>query len=535
MPDALIKPTHKAIKQYYQSLKDYSDQKVIHEGALETAFGRLLADIAKLHHCALIPKNKLKVGKHTIFPDGTVRETLYDTRLGYWEAKDLGDNLDREISLNIAKGYPLNNTIFVTVAMDPTTATVGVADNAGNTYSNDEDVTNGSSTAGVRTLVFSAPVAHALTSGTITVTFTGTIPALKAATFFSFPDLLVPVKDRNQHGIGTTTNTNKVADSGYTTSLAQRNELLIGAMGFEDRNITFTPGAGYSAVPFSSADVGGNAQDNITMEPEYKLVRTTDQGGSPFVTGWNASGQDNQQSRNWAAAIVTYKQAVPSVSSITLADANPHGAGTVHFTVTFNEPVYGVSASDFSLAAAGLTGFGIDSVTGSDASYTVTAHTGTTDATSTHTLGLNLVDHDTIVDVDDVPIGGEGSSGFAGDGSFTGPVYTLSAPTTLTVATASGTYAGTANLSATLTKSSDSSALSGKNISFTLNGNSVGSASTNASGVATLSPDASLSGSHDGEWPKGPPRRLADSRRINAGTPYRFRSDPTKICMVSPN
>ena len=167
-----------------------------------------------------------------------------------------------------ADSAPLNNTIFVTVAMDPTTATVGVADNAGNTYSNDEDVTNGSSTAGVRTLVFSAPVAHALTSGTITVTFTGTIPALKAATFFSFPDLMVPVKDKNHHGTGTTTNTNKVADSGYTTSLAQRNELLIGALGWEDRNITFTPGAGYSALPFSSANTGGNAQDNVTMEPE---------------------------------------------------------------------------------------------------------------------------------------------------------------------------------------------------------------------------------------------------------------------------
>ena len=41
-----------------------------------------------------------------------MRETLYDARLGYWEAKDLGDNLDKEISLKIAKGYPLNNTIF---------------------------------------------------------------------------------------------------------------------------------------------------------------------------------------------------------------------------------------------------------------------------------------------------------------------------------------------------------------------------------------------------------------------------------------
>jgi hypothetical protein len=38
---ALIKPTHKAIKEYHQALKDYQEQRVTHEGALETAFQRL--------------------------------------------------------------------------------------------------------------------------------------------------------------------------------------------------------------------------------------------------------------------------------------------------------------------------------------------------------------------------------------------------------------------------------------------------------------------------------------------------------------
>jgi len=109
---ALIKPTHKAIKQYHQALKDYREQGVTHEGALETAFQRLLTDTAKLHHCTLIPKQKLRVGKNNIFPDGTVRETLYDTRLGFWEAKDTDDDLDKEIAAKIAKGYPLSNTIF---------------------------------------------------------------------------------------------------------------------------------------------------------------------------------------------------------------------------------------------------------------------------------------------------------------------------------------------------------------------------------------------------------------------------------------
>jgi len=80
--------------------------------------------------------------------------------------------------------------------------------------------------------------------------------------------------------------------------------------------------------------------------------------------------------------------------------------------------------------------------------------------------------------------------------------YSTPAPTTLTVASATGTYNGTVALSATLTKTSGSVPVSGKTIAFTLNGTSVGSASTNSSGVATLS-SVSLSGINVGSYPTG--------------------------------
>lgn len=70
----------------------------------------------------------------------------------------------------------------------------------------------------------------------------------------------------------------------------------------------------------------------------------------------------------------------------------------------------------------------------------------------------------------------------------------------LTVAPASGTYGGTVDLSATLTSSG--SAVGGKTIDFTLNGNSVGSAITNSGGVATLT-GVSLSGIYPGFYPSG--------------------------------
>jgi hypothetical protein len=74
------------------------------------------------------------------------------------------------------------------------------------------------------------------------------------------------------------------------------------------------------------------------------------------------------------------------------------------------------------------------------------------------------------------------------------------AATTLTVGPASGTYGGTTTLSATLTAAAVG--VGGKTISFTVNGNPVGSASTNSSGTATL-PNASLSGISAGTYPTG--------------------------------
>jgi hypothetical protein len=106
-----LKPNDKAIQAYYDALKSYSAQHVEHEGALETAFSRLLADTAPPHGWTLIPKMSLKVGSKTIAPDGTLRDEFY-LRHGYWEAKDTHDDLNAEIRAKIRKGYPLSNTIF---------------------------------------------------------------------------------------------------------------------------------------------------------------------------------------------------------------------------------------------------------------------------------------------------------------------------------------------------------------------------------------------------------------------------------------
>lgn len=73
--------------------------------------------------------------------------------------------------------------------------------------------------------------------------------------------------------------------------------------------------------------------------------------------------------------------------------------------------------------------------------------------------------------------------------------------TTLTTAAAIGSFGGTTTLSATL-KDASNGAVTGKSISFALNGTAAGTATTDGSGVATLS-SASLGAIAAGSYPSG--------------------------------
>lgn len=124
----------------------------------------------------------------------------------------------------------------------------------------------------------------------------------------------------------------------------------------------------------------------------------------------------------------------PTVTEITLLDADPTLASEVSFRVSFSESVSNVNASDFTLDVSGLSGTSIQSVSGSGTTYTVTASTGTGDGT----IGLSVADNDSIVDADGTPLGGLG----AGNGVFSGAdVYTVdhTAPYVVDVQVHSGT------------------------------------------------------------------------------------------------
>jgi hypothetical protein len=124
------------------------------------------------------------------------------------------------------------------------------------------------------------------------------------------------------------------------------------------------------------------------------------------------AGNGNATGQNY-----TLIKTAPQVSAISLVNPNPSAAGSVNYTVTFNQEVTGVDVSDFVLAASGLTSASITSATGSGSTYSVAANTGT----GSGSLGLNLVDNDSIRNSVEIPLGGVGNS----NGNFTGQAYTV--------------------------------------------------------------------------------------------------------------
>jgi hypothetical protein len=120
--------------------------------------------------------------------------------------------------------------------------------------------------------------------------------------------------------------------------------------------------------------------------------------------------------RSWSSSAstssaVTLAAAAPTVQSITRADADPTNAANVSWTVTFSESVTGVAAVNFSLVASGINSAALGAVTGSGATWTVNASTGT----GPGTLALNLTKTSGIMN----------SGGTTLAANFNGPAYTL--------------------------------------------------------------------------------------------------------------
>ena len=107
----MLRPTDKAVRAYYDSLARYDAVGAAHEQAVKTAFHDVLQAAAG-SAWTLVPEftTKGRTGKAVRY-DGALRDPFNFT-LGYWEAKDEGDSLDREVQKKIDRGYSLQNTLF---------------------------------------------------------------------------------------------------------------------------------------------------------------------------------------------------------------------------------------------------------------------------------------------------------------------------------------------------------------------------------------------------------------------------------------
>ena len=116
MPSLTLKPTHKAVSAYYDSLAQFAQLGIQHETAVRSAFQELLEHCARQFDWKLVPEYAIKrKGAKSLVADGAILTCVGNLPLlvrGLWEAKDSADDLDKEIKHKFSIGYPKQNILF---------------------------------------------------------------------------------------------------------------------------------------------------------------------------------------------------------------------------------------------------------------------------------------------------------------------------------------------------------------------------------------------------------------------------------------
>lgn len=191
-------------------------------------------------------------------------------------------------------GVAAGTSIIVSLAMNPSAGSVSCTDTRLNSYTIDRDITSGSGTTGVRTVILSAHNVLSLSSGNaITCTHPSVTARALSANAFSG---LASMSARDK--AAATTGSSTVPFSGSTPTTTQPSELLFGTIGVEGPSKeTFTAGASYTTIGRIGTS-GGSSTNNITVNPEYRLVT---------ATGAYSAGGTLSVAHRWAAAIVTIR------------------------------------------------------------------------------------------------------------------------------------------------------------------------------------------------------------------------------------
>ena len=107
-----LKPNHKIIKDYYAALKQYEQLGQTNETAVSMAGMKLLEWCGRKLNWTLIPGYQKTVGQRKIYLDGALIDNKHRFEFGFWEAKDMKDDLPKEVKRKFEAGYPSDNILF---------------------------------------------------------------------------------------------------------------------------------------------------------------------------------------------------------------------------------------------------------------------------------------------------------------------------------------------------------------------------------------------------------------------------------------
>ena len=108
-----IKPTHKPIEDYYDAIDQFDQLGFTHETAVRSAFQSLLQHYGQEFNWTLVLGYPIRRQNKRIFVDGALIDD-FQLPHGYWEAKDIHDNLPIQVQRKFEAGYPRDNILFQT-------------------------------------------------------------------------------------------------------------------------------------------------------------------------------------------------------------------------------------------------------------------------------------------------------------------------------------------------------------------------------------------------------------------------------------
>jgi hypothetical protein len=167
-----------------------------------------------------------------------------------------------------------------------------------------------------------------------------------------------------------------------------------------------TSGLGGTAPSISSAVPSGSVP-TATWTVTVNTTGTTGTNAGSIQLNLTVKGTIQDASGNGLGGTVpvpgasyTFDTTRPTLTSITApAAATRTSAASVSWTVTFGEPVVGLTTSNFMVSTSGITGTAaVTSVSGSGSTWTVTASTGTGTPSGTGSITLNLVNATGVTD-----------------------------------------------------------------------------------------------------------------------------------------